>query len=885
MYPLVIAKVLWEAYFSNVQFLEQFLTDLGFSLEDIYTLRTDSTYGLMTFTSLKQWVVAVLEYSETGSVDDGAIDILRNHFQIADLEVLIEKGGFLWEAVEAVQADMQARYGTSDPLELALYQWATLNVLAHLPWELGSLNPPYYQSLNRSIDYGVEIAIVQQKIGSTAQFEDIAAGLMHPQFTYPMNNTASLLNLDNMTPLFEDYEAGNNASIMAQFNLSSEDQIFPICAYLEQSGNYSITLPGEAPQFDGYSLALSRLVVRSLVNETVNLRYDAYYGVMARALYCRYVVSGTVCMDVFNQAGVPNAQDICDSEIGWDIETPATWVNLQLWLEASLKTAESVAFAKLLAGGLLSAADLTAVLYTSPQAISTLSKDISSEFAERYSCSKAICTYDELFYLQLGASGVTNNLPDYFSECGVTNTTTLNDWLPTRYRTPVEWRHLMGFAMPSFLASEYFTYNSFLNPTALKLFFNYYFSANITGMIGEFAFPNTEFVYLFYRYFEQVIPGFGMVFTTTVGDIVYGTVNPFLDFIFHMNIYEGGSPSTDPFYKIATANNDTVYLPKHVMYSGKNDSSLTRRYYAYYGHHNMDMYWPAYSSRSPSAFAWLYAPIWNGTNWMTGSDGGQFGTHLKDDAHPSVFISSLLRTFELSRVGTDHYHGLSLGHFVMSPWQVKNSLEEPQNAAFWQVANVITGFMNISSQFGNVPIMINMPHCYLCNQSGMNMIEYYAYNEDPEKYMSERITPHQTHDQPFAAIEQLSGAGVNVVLTFQINLGVYKDYYFPHFYEEEPGMPLYLPFYILKRSYNYTDHQVKENFGPLMLALKLKTVFLLVGTIVGSVVTVAGLAMAYLYYRKVKKVSYKSSESGESLVTFDSAPASESSQQLVNKES
>jgi hypothetical protein len=69
------------------------------------------------------------------------------------------------------------------------------------------------------------------------------------------------------------------------------------------------------------------------------------------------------------------------------------------------------------------------------------------------------------------------------------------------------------------------------------------------------------------------------------------------------------------------------------------------------------------------------------------------------------------------------------------------------------------------------------------------------------------------------------------------------------------------------------------------LALKLKTVFLLVGTIVGSVVTVAGLAMAYLYYRKVRKASFKSSESAESLVTFDSAPVSESSQQLVNKES
>lgn len=81
MYPLVIAKVLWKTYFSNTQFLEEFLTDLGFSREEIYTLRTDSTYGLMTFSSLKQWIVALLEFSVTDSLDDGAIDILRNHFQ------------------------------------------------------------------------------------------------------------------------------------------------------------------------------------------------------------------------------------------------------------------------------------------------------------------------------------------------------------------------------------------------------------------------------------------------------------------------------------------------------------------------------------------------------------------------------------------------------------------------------------------------------------------------------------------------------------------------------------------------------------------------------------------------------------------------------------
>ena len=886
LYPLVIAKVIWEAYLSNPEFLQQFLTDLGFSQEEIYTLQTDSTYGFMTFSSLKQWVVAILEYRETGSLDDGAYDILQNHFQMTNLEVLVSDQGFLWEAIDAVQADMQTRYGTSDPLSLALYQWATLGVSVNLPFGLGSVSPPIYQGFNRSIDYAVEIATVQQVIGTKADFTEIAGSLMNPQYTYPMNNTSSLLNLDNMTPLFEDYSSGNYEDIISQFNLTSDEQIYPILAYLTQSGNYSITLPNQPSQFDGYSLALSRLVSRSLVNGTVNLYYDAYYAVMARALFCHYALEGTVCSEVMTQAQVSNVDLVCGSGIGWDITQADTWVNLQLWLEASLKSANSVAFKKLLAPGVINKDDLTAVLYTSPQAISVSAKEILTEFSERYSCSKDVCTYDELFYLQLGAAGVTNNLPEYFSQCGVSNTTTMQDWLPSRYRTPIEWRHIIGFSMPSFLASQYLTYNAFLNPTALKLFFNFYFSANITGMINQFAFPNTEFIYLFYRYFEQVIPGFGMIMTSTVGDIIYGSINPFLEFLSDMSIYQGGLPSTDPFYKVATANNDSSVLPKHIMYSGKNDSSLTRQYYAYYGHHNMDMYWPGYSSHSPSALAWQYSDIWNGINWIGGSDGGQFGTRLKDDSHPYVFISSLLRSFELTRVGTDHYHGLDLGHYIMSPWQLKNSVQEPKNAAYWQLPTVITGFMNISSQFGNVPIMISLPHCYLCNQSGMNMIEYYAYNEDPELYMTERITPHQTHDQPYASIHQLTGAGVNVVLTFQVNLGVYKDYFFPDFYEEFPGAALYIPFYVLKRSYNFTEHQVKENFGPLLLALELKKVFLLVGTIIGSVLTVTGLLLAYIYYRKIKKPTAPvliPDHSSASMVPLDSSTVSEGSTHLVNK--
>lgn len=87
------------------------------------------------------------------------------------------------------------------------------------------------------------------------------------------------------------------------------------------------------------------------------------------------------------------------------------------------------------------------------------------------------------------------------------------------------------------------------------------------------------------------------------------------------------------------------------------------------------------------------------------------------------------------------------------------------------------------------------------------MIEYYAFNNDSDKYMSEQIFPHDDHDVPYVFVEPNTGATVSNVLKFTINSRLARDYLFPNVYEVETGKGLYFPYYSFYRTMNYTyDH-------------------------------------------------------------------------------
>lgn len=64
----------------------------------------------------------------------------------------------------------------------------------------------------------------------------------------------------------------------------------------------------------------------------------------------------------------------------------------------------------------------------------------------------------------------------------------------------------------------------------------------------------------------------------------------------------------------------------------------------------------------------------------------------------------------------------------------------------------------------------------------------------------------------------MSGAGVSLLLNFQVNTAIYKDYYYKSIYEPVTGKGLYMPYYTLLRTFNYTKSMIDDNFKPLIQA-------------------------------------------------------------------
>lgn len=857
LYYLTVARTIFTLYISGKNpFWTTYLGSLGLGEKFIQMLMGDQQYGFGNYTTMKIWVQAQVDYQNTGAWDDGAFDILQNHFGLIPASVLrsiIQPGSVYWELTEGIQMDMLGRYGTVDLRGLALVQWARTGVTGSMPLDQPPLAyPPYYQSLNStSFDYLCEIStFLEYTQTSATDYLPVADHLLAPNYSYPMTNHQSLLNRDNIGTLFTLYESENYTSVLSTFGLTAYDQIDPLIGYLYQMGNYEITLPDGSTQYDGYSLVLSRLVWKSLVNETVSLRMDTYWGATAHVLLHLLNQTGETCQNIVSQGNLTPAQQnsLCSTpNLGWDISKPSTWRGLVLWSIAAYKTSASQAFSELSKKTGISPVNLSVILYSGGlnlhgfvlQALKFLAAALPDL------CSYKFCTYDELFYAQWASSTVTSTaiVP------GMNTTMTMQDWFPDHYRVPIEFFAVTKFKCPLSITSYVLDYDYFLNHMFLKKFFNSYLARNITATMEEFNLPS-NFINLLYSYLIKIIPGFGLFATYTVNEWLTGVPDVFLSFISNMTVYEGGDPSVNPVARIATLTDDKKGTPQHIMYSGKSDVTMTRQYYAYYGHHVMDLYWPGYNASAPNASSWLYTQIWNGSRPILGSDGGQFSVRMDKSDQPYVYISSVLRWFRLKYLFSYTYHGVELYRYVMENELLDTAATYPENYYFYQEPFGIKGFMNITTQEPG-PVFVNLPHCYGCSEAGMNMIEYYSYPGPDGSQV--QIFPSEEKDQPYGDVEPESGAGVCLVLLFQSNMGLVKDYFFPDFYEAEPGAPLYHPFYILKRSVNYTEHQVSEILGSLLLARKLEVVFRVVGLVLGAVLVLAAFAVTALGLKRQKQ--------------------------------
>lgn len=219
MFYLVYSYTIYTRFLSEPGVLLQYLQSLGFENPAlINSLMTDAMYGLQTWKTLKLWIIAAFEENWS----DGAMDILSNHFQATTppLHYIINSTSVLGELIQGISADMLRRYGTNTPTGLRNVQWSTVAVTLNMPLDSGTVlfnkTLPSYLGLNTTYNFIPEIGAVMLGAGIHCHpFLTISDHLLAANYSYPMTNYQSLLNLNNIASLFTWYANENFTSIVS----------------------------------------------------------------------------------------------------------------------------------------------------------------------------------------------------------------------------------------------------------------------------------------------------------------------------------------------------------------------------------------------------------------------------------------------------------------------------------------------------------------------------------------------------------------------------------------------------------------------------------------------------------------------------------------------
>lgn len=841
-FTMILAYAAWEKHLKNFTYVDENLAPLGFNSSEIFL---DSEYGWGQWETLRPWVQSLLDYNATKQIN--AFENIWMHFQVEGLIELIEEGSLLYNLVRIIQEDMIGRYGTDDKIQLGLMQWAKGTVTMDLPLGLGTLNIPNtfplpsFLQLNSTFTFIPEVYFLQLAVAPSKvqDFSPLAAKLLEISNVYPRTNFQSLLNLNNLALLF-----ANPAAAASYFGFANSQQIENIKTYL---GSLIITpVPAFNVTYDGYSLFLGKLTTKSIVSNTVKLRNDAYWSVPTLLVFAKFKELKLDCIDWVG--AYANATEICNSPIGWTTQTPSSWQKFQIWVKAAFKNSTSQEYISL--SQTVPPASLQELLYSSTNNLLSFTSEAMVNTSVHFACAKQYCNYNELFHLQWSTSNITNNAPDEVYTM-MPKTTTMQLWTGT-YSVPIEWSYYFP-QIPVELAGSFLSYDGFLNPGIIRYFYNTYFQGNNTSTQEKFKLPSVEYVEKVYQYFLKIIPGLSFFKTMPLKSWLYGYYDYFVGFVSSMSIYEGGLPSLSPFSGIAVNSTDGN-KPKHVVKSGRLDTSVTKNYYKYYNSTILNKYGASYDEYSPTMTSYKYSKIWTEDIELQGGDGGQYGTQISDKDILPVFISAILRYVTLSYQKDDTYHGLDVSHFSTTDGLMNTSATVEENAKFSQYPNGYDGFINISSSYG-CPAFINFMHCFQCSNEAQDMFEYYQYSTD--SYLTDRITP-QPSDQAFADIEPLTGTGVRVFLNFEFRLGFYNDYFFKGFKEPVPGKGVYFPVYIFKRFAGLTQSQISKFFGDLKFIQELRRTLFYIGIIVGAGFIIFALIVGALIYRKHKFGSWKS---------------------------
>ena len=820
---------------TNQQTTNDFLNKAGITDPDILDLIwNDPVNGLATAGTLPYWVHAIAHGPQSGSAK-----ILGDYFYLnsSQVNLLFRSNGQLATCVSGLNISIQNAYSCDtnpcDPHYLVTLQLSSQGVTLHPAG--GAVQP------EDSVTFFNRTAVGYPEISLYLTKYFIPTYNVSPDdydITFPMNittnllnysasegskyntNQDTLLNVGNIMFMYQVGEAfdqkGNLTNltllepISARFGLSSLQHahvLYKYVQYLEQEFAEKRSLKGGKGQ-----LSIGQFASAALYENFIGASDFVLQDLTARLILKSMATNKMNCIDLLVNStsgllSTDSASQICAS----DHIAPFGTDSLKFFIEACnneggpeyTTMTDQLGFTRaeisIFCGSATDQTFLGMLQYS------------QSYLKLNYNCSVAFkssgrCSAHEIAVLQWSSSVITQNIPPLL-QGDFKTALSFSDWYPELFPKPFEYYAVLNKLSKKFNASDiqpmdYGTANKLLTfdvlfsqtqiQNAILFFENQSWDDFATAFFNVTPYPLVTYI----RYIMIEVAMGGLAQTRTVNDLLWGYNDPFLLQIKNANPILAGDPSLNPFVNLAGQNSsaDGASAYPVSMYTGTNDSTLTRKIITYFNE-SIITFPDAYFDGSD------VIPVntnpWRENISFVGTDGAVNHPGLSTSDVVDLYISDINFQTQLSYSQvTDVKNGLDTYRYTLVPKALSNSSNNPDNDKWF--FDKWDGVINIS-KIHKAPLFVCKGHFYGADQTLFNAVEMYS-----DENKTKNISP-SADDELYIDIEPYSGVAIGVSANLQVNYEFTQDDLFTN-----PNYAL-LPIVITSRTMSFSDSQVRTS--------------------------------------------------------------------------
>jgi len=428
---------------------------------------------------------------------------------------------------------------------------------------------------------------------------------------------------------------------------------------------------------------------------------------------------------------------------------------------------------------------------------------------DHYGCSAsyagaARCSSSEIIVKQWATSAITQNVPDLLQDDFKTSDS-LKDWYPDAFPKPWEYSAVLNIlaknlpAPPTpidfITARQLLTFDKFFGQTMIQAAAIYFEKQMWTEFSETFLGIDPYPVILYFRYLMMEIGMGGFAQTRSVGELLWGYTDPVLTMVKEADPLISGDPSLNPVVNLAGENcsyPEAVSYPVS-MYTGVNDSAITRNIRSYLGYSEIK-YPAAYYNGNESVSTYLNP--WKEDISIKGSDGNVNIPGLKPSQNVSLFVTDLGFQTNLTYSGKDiDYNGVNSHRYGMTKETFLNKTNYPDNTKWF--ADKWDGLINISASH-SAPLFISKGHFLDADPLLYDSVLMYE-----DEAMTKRVN-YSASDDFYLDIEPYSGVALGVSASFQANYGLKSDILIG------TSLEAMLPIVITDRGFGLRSDQVKS---------------------------------------------------------------------------